>query len=130
MMSKRKRLVTILIPAIAFAACMSILLLEAQTKLFRKFLDDVIYDNRNHYLSCEQLPTLSQVESVVAEHQDVIRRIGQVNPGFVGIEIDSTVCSGKADILFWYGSHRDRLTIEGIIGSDTFFGIPYRLQNR
>ena len=110
--------------------CMGIWILEAQTKFFRKIYDQVIFDNRNHYLSCEQLPSESEVRQVIEMHQDVIERIEQINPGFVGVEMDTSTCPGKADILFWYGTHQDRLLIESTIADDTFYGIPYRLQNR
>ena len=129
-MSRHKKSATVLLAMGILALCLSLLAVETQTKVLRRLIDDAIYDNRNHYFSCEQLPQLSQVESIVDEHQDLILRIEQVNPGFVGIEIDTTTCSGKGDILFWYGSHRDRLAIETLIGETTFLGVPYRLQNR
>ena len=69
------------------------------------------------------------MEKVIAEHQKVIRQIEAVNSGFVGIEVN-TCGTGNADITFWYGSHKDRMSIENIIGSDTFFGVPYNLHNR
>ena len=64
------------------------------------------------------------------DHQDVIKQIEQIKPGFVGVEMDTSACSGKADILFWYGTHEDRVLIEDILAGDTFYGIPYRLENR
>jgi hypothetical protein len=67
---------------------------------------------------------------VVIEHQGVIQEIEQVKPGFVGMEIDTFSCPGKADIVFWYGGHQDRIVIESIINAETFFGVPYRLHNR
>jgi len=96
----------------------------------RKTYDEVVLDNRNHYLSCEQLPSESEVRQVMEAHQDVIERIEQVNPGFVGVEVDTSTCPGKADIIFSYGTHQDRLQIENIIADDTFYGIPYRLMNQ
>jgi len=110
--------------------CVAILILEVQTKFVRRIYDEIFLDNRNHYLSCEQLPPEAEVRQVTEEHQDVIREIKQVNPDFVGVEIDNSICPGKADILFWYGIHEDRLRIEGLIAGETFYGIPYRLQNR
>ena len=110
-------------------ACLSLVLIEAQTKVLRRTVDDLVYDNKNHYLPCEKLPTESEVRRIVQEHQDVVEAIEQVNPGFVGVEIHPA-CAGKADLLIWYGSHENRLEIERIIGGDTFFGIPYRLNNR
>jgi len=110
--------------------CAGTWILEAQTKFFRKTYDEMILDNRNHYLSCEQLPTKDEVRQVMDEHQDVIKEIEQINPGFVGVEIDDSVCPGKADIVFWYGTHKERLLIKDIIMGETLYGVPYRLQNR
>lgn len=115
---------------LALVLWVGIWILEAQTKLFRKIYDEVIFDNRNHYLSCEELPSEADVRRVVEAHQANIQKIEQVNPGFVGVEIDASTCPGKADILFWYGTHQDRLFIEQIIAGDTFYGVPYRLENR
>lgn len=104
-------------------------LVETQTHALQRFLDDAIYDNRNHYLACEQLPALAEVERVLHEKHALIEEIEKVSPGNVGVEVGAP-CPGKADLLFWYGSHQDRLEIEALIGAETFFGIPYRLQNR
>ena len=109
--------------------CIGSWILEAQTKFFRRAYDEIILDNRNHYLSCEQLPPETEVRRVVEAHQADIQKIEQVNPGFVGMEIDASTCPGKADILFWYGTHQDRLLIEDIISGDAFYGVPYRLEN-
>jgi hypothetical protein len=67
---------------------------------------------------------------VVTAHQETIRQIEQVNPGLVGVEIDASTCPGKADLLIWYASHQNRQAIEAIIAGETFYGVPYRLQNR
>lgn len=110
--------------------CVGVWILEAQTKFFRRAYDEIVLDNRNHYLSCAQLPSEAEVRQVMDVHQDVVKRIEQINPGFVGVEIDTSTCPGKADILFWYGTHQDRLLIERIIAGETFYGIPFRMQNR
>jgi hypothetical protein len=104
--------------------------LEAQTKFLRQAFDEMILDNRNHYLSCEQLPSETEVRQVMDAHEAEIQRIEQVHPGFVGVEMDAFTCRGKADIIFWYGTHQDRLLIEDIVASNTFYGVPYRMQNR
>ena len=106
------------------------IILETQFKIVHRAYDNYVMDNRNHYLSCKELPTKSEVEKIVEQHQEIIQQIQQVAPGFVGVEIDSSVCDGKADLIFWYGSHQQRIVIEKIIAGDTFFGVPYRLQNR
>jgi hypothetical protein len=110
--------------------CVGIWIFEAQTKFFRKAYDEIILDNRGHYLSCEQLPSEAEVGQVMEAHEAEIQRIEQVNPGFIGVEMDTSTCPGKADILFWYGTHQDRLLIEDIIAGDTFYGVPYRMRNR
>ena len=110
--------------------CIGVWIFEAQTKFFRRAYDEIVLDNRNHYLSCEQLPSEAEVRRIMEDHQDVIKKIEQIKPGFVGVEMDTSSCSGKADILFWYGTHEDRILIEDIIAGDTFYGIPYRLENR
>ena len=110
--------------------CVVIWILESQTKFIRKTYDQIVLDNRNHYLSCDQLPTAAEVRRVMEEHQDIIKKIEQIHPGFVGVEMDTSICAGKADVLFWYGTHEERLLIEDIVAEETFYGIPYRLQNR
>jgi hypothetical protein len=125
-MSDKRRAVI----AISLLSALAILLvLEFQTRMIRRTFDDVIYDNRFHHISCEKLPPITEVDKVVNEHQDVIRKIERVNPGFVGVDVN-TCGAENADITFWYGSHQDRIAIEEVIGSDTFFGIPYNLHNR
>ncbi|MDO9084660.1 MAG: hypothetical protein Q7U53_00525 [Anaerolineaceae bacterium] len=127
-MKKESRFIIFLL--ILITLCIIVNLIETQTHTIRRIFDDFIYDNRNHYLPCKKLPTKEEVEKIISEHQEVIRDIEAVNPGLVGVEIDTATCQGKADIIFWYASHENRLEIEKIIGNETFFGIPYRLQNR
>jgi hypothetical protein len=109
--------------------CLGALFVEGQTKIIRRALDELIYDSRNHYLPCDKLPTEAEVNRVVQKHQNRIEAIERVNPGLVGVEIEPS-CIGKADLLIWYAPHANRLEIEKIIGGDTFFGIPYRLNNQ
>jgi hypothetical protein len=116
--------------AVATIFCVGLSIMENQTKLVSRAYDNFILDNKDHYLSCDQLPSETEVSRILAEHQDVVQRIEQVNPGYVGVEMDAGTCPGKADILIWFGTHQDRELIEKIIGGETFFGIPYRLQNR
>lgn len=130
MNSKRKILAGISIASAVLVICVGILLVEVQTKIVRRWIDNVLYDNRNHYLPCEQLPPVSEAERIVQEHQDVIQQIEAVNPGLVGLEVNACGAGQNADITFWYASHKDRIAIEQIIGSDTFFGVPYNLSNR
>ena len=127
-MKKESRLIIFLL--ILITLCIIVFLVETQTHTIRRIFDDFIYDNKNHYLSCEKLPMQNEVTKIISEHQNIIKDIEAVNPGLVGVEIDTATCQGKADIIFWYASHENRLEIEEIIGDETFFGIPYRLHNR
>lgn len=126
---RRKEWSRVVLLSIAVTFCLGAFLFEAQLKVIRRAMDDLIYDNRNHYLSCDKLPSESTVKKIVGEQQAIIWQIEQVNPGQVGVEID-TSCPGKADLVIWYASHQNRLAIEKIINSETFYGVPYRLQNR
>ena len=128
MKSRAVRIISVALAAIV--VCMALLLVESRAKIVRGLIDHVIYDNRRHYLPCERLPSLSEVERVVSEHQDVIRQIEAVHPGFVGVDINTCGEGQNADMTFWYATREDRKAIERIIGSDTFFGVPYNLINR
>jgi hypothetical protein len=110
--------------------CVTGVIVETRFKVLQRAYDNVIMDNRNHYMACKDLPSRLEVERILEQHGDVLQQIQEVAPGFVGIEIDPMTCEGKADLLIWYGTHEQRMAIEKIIAGDTFFGIPYRLQNR
>jgi hypothetical protein len=94
-----------------------------------RLYNDLVLDNRDHFLPCERLPTSAEVSRVLVEHQDTVEAIEGVHPGFIFVELDDWSCPGRADIVISYASHQDRLAIEKIIGGDTFFGVPYRLRN-
>jgi len=96
----------------------------------RRLYDDVVLDNRGHDLPCEALPEIGLVRDIVAEHADVVARIEAVNPGFVFVDVDELTCRGRADLIIAYASRQDRRAIEAILDADTFFGVPYRLENR
>ncbi len=110
------------------ALCVSTLLVETRTNALRRLFDDVVLDNRNHYLTCRQLPTYAEAQRVVEAHQQVIDQIEEAGGG---VPIEGHTCTGetepRADILISYPADKNRVAIEGIIGGETFFGIPYRL---
>ena len=129
MMSK-PRIIIARVLLLTAAICLGTIAIESQTKIIRISYDNFVLDNRNHYLPCEKLPTEAEVRAIVQQHQDIVQEIKQVNPGLVGVDVDSSTCPGTADLVIWYASHQNRLAIETLIGGDTFFGVPYRLQNR
>lgn len=152
-MNKKKIFISI-ITALILIVAVSVIS-ERKTHFVSKFLDNVIADNKNHYLSCDQLPTVEQVNKVVREHKDIVERIvKEVGKRYRNTEVtpvwrDNTVTdgesfyisfswgesypecqnTGKGDIEIMYPAHQDRVIIEKIINGDTFFGIPYRLRN-
>ena len=129
-MRRRRLLVGVGATALVLLAvcCVGALLLVRGHVLGRLY-NDLVLDNRDHFLPCDQLPSVADVNRILAEHQDTVEAIKGVHPGFVFVEIDDWSCSGRADIVISYASHQDRLAIEKIIGGDTFFGVPYRLRN-
>jgi hypothetical protein len=129
MMSK-SRIIIASILLLTVAVCLGAIAIGSQTKIIRRSYDNFVFDNRNHYLPCEKLPTEAEVRAIVQQYQVIVQVIRQVNPGLVGVDVDSSTCPGKADLVIWYASHQNRLAIETIIGGETFFGVPYRLQNR
>lgn len=123
-------------------------------KSAKKFYDDLILDNRYHYLSCDELPSLIEVDRVVLEHREIVekivREIGRANQGrdvvplveqrqvrdgdlftviFYWGESERCPGTGRGEINIRYPSHRNRVQIEQIIHDKTFFGIPYNLIN-
>ena len=123
----RRQLVRLIIAVLAVGTV--VITAAIRLKIVSRGIDDVLYDNRRHYLPCEQLPPLAEVEQTLAAHQEVVRQIEAVNPGFTEVEVN--VCgTDRAEITFWYGTHAERLAIERLIGADTFFGVPYNLINR
>lgn len=98
--------------------------------MIRRVIDNALYDNYNHYLPCDELPAVEEVRAALVEHPDAAKAIEAVNPGRAGLEIDDSACAGRADLLIWYSSHKDRQEIERILSDERFFGVPYWLQNR
>ncbi|KAF0110340.1 MAG: hypothetical protein FD147_1725 [Chloroflexi bacterium] len=129
-MSKSRKIPAKIIILVIVTLCLVGLFVESQTKLIQRTYDNFILDNRGHYLPCDKLPNETEVLEIVQRYQDIVQAIERVNPGHVGVEIDTSICPGKADLIIWYASHQNRLAIEAIIGDITFFGVPYRLQNR
>ncbi len=109
---------------VAMMIITSVIRVEAETHIFKKWISSVVYDNRVYYLRCEELPRVSEVEQIVEEQQEVIQEIENINPGFINVYIDFS-CPGRGSLVIEYPSHEDRLRIEEILG-DTFFGVPYK----
>lgn len=115
---------------IIFVLSIALVISQKKNHFISKLYDSIILDNKNHYLTCDELPDIQTVEKVFAKHKkeaDEITKIG-ANISVAVSEFDNPNCKGKADIYIEYGSHDQRIKIEKIIGN-TFFGIPYRMRN-
>ncbi|OIN92459.1 MAG: hypothetical protein AUJ21_06660 [Anaerolineae bacterium CG1_02_58_13] len=127
---KNHRSNAFILGAIVVLILIGLLLVESQTKFMSRLYDDIVMDSKVIYLSCSELPSVDEVTSVVEQHKDIIAQIERVDPGHVGVYVNSFSCPETAYIVIDYASHADRLKIEQIINSETFFGIPYELLNR
>ena len=78
---------------------------------------------------CSTWSPVGAVEEVVLQHESVVREIEAINPGHTGIIINTWKCPGKARLIFTYASLDDKRRIGDIIGADSFFGVPFTLQN-
>ena len=137
---------------IIFLVLLIILLITVWSKQFLRVWDYLILDNYNHYLSCDLLPTQVQVKKIVRENKrEINKMIIEVASNYsddkvVPVWSDNAVidkvgyhtsiswyesinCPSKADIMFTYLAHKDRLIYERYLNNMKFHGIPVRLIN-
>ena len=129
-MEQKKLIILIAVLVFALVCIGAFLAFELIKHPVRHWLDDLVYDNYNHYLACEDVPSINDVNTTIQAHRVILDGIDQLAPGIVGWQVEEP-CTGKGDILFFYGSHAQRNQIEEMIGSeDNFFGIPIRMRNQ
>lgn len=124
-MKKRNKILLFLL-----AVFVLVLLTEPVTHLLHRTADRLLYNNYHHYVSCADLPTLTEVEAVVAAHGDTVAQIQAVDPADVEFVIDSATCPGKGSIVIYYASHTQSEQIQALLPDKTFYGIPVTLINR
>lgn len=147
-MRKQKSLVVIF----SLLALIAIFMLAFNSTATRRIIDDKLFDNYNHYLSCERLPSIKEVEEVVNTHKEEINKMVReassnfhntpVTPKWSGHSVidpnlsyvsfnwgEVQTCQGKADILITYPNHNTRKIIEMYLKNNTFYGIPIRMLN-
>ena len=108
----------------------SILLIENSTHFFRRIIDDALYDSYHHYLRCDELPLLEEVNKNVREHEKTVEQIKSLEINSVLFYVDSTSCIGRGSIVISYPSRAIHRQIEQILVGSTFFGIPITLLNQ
>jgi len=77
---------------------------------------------------CNELPSSEEVMKILEEHDAAYRQIEQILERKGWIDIDYQRCPGKAEMDIVYPTINEREKIKSLIG-DTFFGVPYRLNN-
>jgi hypothetical protein len=108
------------------------------TPLNHKILD-ILTANKEHYLTCNELPDKTQVEEIFQKHNETIQQIKNLYPDRIEISVNTynsnssfnnrkLNCPEKADIIILLQTNEQRKKIEEILGKD-FFGIPYRIIN-
>lgn len=96
---------------------------------------NIAYGNREHYISCSDLPFYSEVQKSLRQHGDLtnkIKNLGAESVSAVEINCPSSVGSFaflKGDILISYRNRAQRNAIEQAVG-ETFFGMPYREEHK
>jgi hypothetical protein len=125
-MQKRKYLRILCILLFVF----TFFLIENSTHFLRRIIDDAVYDSYHHYLRCDELPLLEEVNKNVREHEKTVEQIKSLEINSVLFYVDSTSCIGRGSIVISYPSKAIRRQIEQILGGSTFFGIPVSLLNQ
>ena len=79
---------------------------------------------------CSQLPTERAVEQALEQHRDMVESLQAMEKGgSVMIFADApSDCPNRSALRITYGTQKTRDEIRHRLG-DTFFGIPYRMQN-
>lgn len=114
------------------------------------------YGNREHYVNCNKLPSISEASKILIDHKKEAIEIVSIGSDTVSIngsnlnvieanknpqdvytgsnvsfrlsEVNEGDCRNKAQLEMTAGGTKDYEKIRQIIG-DTFFGIPYRITN-
>ena len=92
--------------------------------------NDLVLDNADHNIPCEELPSVAEVEQNLKEQDAIVQAILAIDPEQTFVDIDTEQCPGHADIVISYASHESRTKIEQFLEANPAFDIPYRLRNR
>ena len=99
--------------------------------------DGLLY-NEWYRTGCPGFPSLAEVESVLAEHQELVQRLENISTDQVWVSIDAFGdCPGGRYLNIYYGGAATAWEILEILdeagareeGPRTFFGVPFLLFN-
>lgn len=120
----------ILLPAALLVAALALGIFEWNTHHIRDLLSERMYGSKPHRVPCDGLPTPDEVQRVLDENALFVERIEASHPGFTTVEMNTLTCADSADIRILYATARDRERIRELLGhSETFFGVPFNMQN-
>jgi len=106
------------------------ILVEVRLHVLERLIASVVYDNHALTASCEELPTLEDLQRLVEEHRATVQAVENIHPGWIFVRVANAgaACPGKGYLSIEYPSHQDRVRIEELLGP-TFFGVPYKGAN-
>ena len=98
---------------------------------------DTLLYNEWYRTGCPGFPNLAEVESVLAEHQELVQRLESIRNVFVRVDGFGD-CPGGRYLNIYHGSVSTAWEILEILdeagareeGPRTFFGVPFLLHNR
>ena len=109
---------------LALLGILVLTVVEARTYYGRDLLMETVYGSKPHRVPCDQWPTPDEVRRVIDQHQEVVRQIESINPGFTVLDINTLSCPERADIQILYATARDREAIKLILGDGKYSGLP------
>ena len=78
--------------------------------------------------SCDRLPPIDVVQQTIQLHVDATRAVEDRSRGIWIEAASAESCSGKGYIHIYYDTLETRRRIKDMLGN-TFFGVPYIMQN-
>ncbi len=103
---------------------------ELNTAYVRDMVHESIYGTKPHRIPCNRWPTPDEVDRVLEQHAEVVRRIESIKPEGIDVFVRAGRCRGRVEIGIYYQTWRHRDEIKQIIGDEKrFFGVPYTLFN-
>ena len=118
-------------------AALSLAAFEISTGQIIDGFTAVLVQGKINRVPCYKWPTIAEVERILAENSEAVKRIENAPPSGASIAIGAWQssrsslifrCRGKGFLDISYGGYREMRAIKSIIGDRKYFlGIPYEL---
>ncbi len=116
-----KKLIGLIIILVFIISILAIPLTFVATNIFNTFF-------YGRYHTCETLPDIETARQIVDDHQDIIDAIEKIHPDCIHVSLEER-CEGKGELVIYYCTIDQQIEILKLIGSSTFFGLPFRMIN-